>query len=180
MKKRLFLSMTALTLLATACAATNPDPAARRTRVDAAANDALTRLYEQAPGSRELVARAKGVLIFPSVVTASLVVGGYWGDGVLRSDGRTVGYYRAGGGTAGQASSANSQSVYVLFATQDALDKFKNAGQWTAGVDAPVAQAKGGAGATTDQRPVVTYVLANSGPLWNARLDGARIGKLDL
>jgi hypothetical protein len=58
---------------ATGCTTTTEgggDPVARRTAIDAAADSALARLYAQHPGSKELVASARGALIFPSVVSA--------------------------------------------------------------------------------------------------------------
>ncbi|HXV11375.1 MAG TPA: hypothetical protein VD839_11290 [Burkholderiales bacterium] len=43
------------------------------------ARTSLNRLYEQAPAARDLSKRAKGILIFPSVVKAGLMVGGQSG-----------------------------------------------------------------------------------------------------
>jgi lipid-binding SYLF domain-containing protein len=69
------------------CTTTKPEtssaPRADATTVNARANAALERLYQTAPGSREMVARARGVLIFPSVIGGSFVIGVEHGRGFL-------------------------------------------------------------------------------------------------
>jgi lipid-binding SYLF domain-containing protein len=64
---------------------------AKKREIDAGVNETLTRLYAQTPGSRELVEKARGVLVFPSVISAGVGIGGEYGEGELRSAGRTVG-----------------------------------------------------------------------------------------
>ena len=61
--------------------------------MDAQVDAALNRLYNTVPGSRELVARSKGVLVFPAVVGGSFIVGAEYGRGALRVDGKTLDYY---------------------------------------------------------------------------------------
>ena len=80
----------------TGCSTTSrpPDdtPAQKRQNIDAAVDAALAQLYASDPASRELVAKARGVLVFPSVVTAGFVVGGSYGTGALRVGSQTAGY----------------------------------------------------------------------------------------
>src|SRR5438477_11363521 len=68
---------------------------------------------------------AMGVLVFPSVVKADLIVGGAGGKGALIENGRITGYYNLGAASAGlQVGVENSSQVYV-FRTQEALAKLK-------------------------------------------------------
>ena len=184
MRKRLFISLAVVALIASACATIDPDSAAQRRSIDAQTDEALATLSAKVPGSSELVAKARGVLVFPSVMTAGLVVGGSWGEGVLRSDGGTAGYYSTGGALAGVLAGADSKAVFVLFMTQEALDKFRRGYRWTVGVDASVTLARVGADASVDtqtgQHPVIAYVLANTGLLLDVSLDGAKINRLDI
>jgi lipid-binding SYLF domain-containing protein len=60
--------------------------------------------------------------IFPRVLSGGLVVGGEYGDGVLRSRGRTDGYYRVVGGSFGWQIGAQSQAIVLMLLTQEALD----------------------------------------------------------
>ena len=89
------ISATALAIGSiTGCSTTSkpPDdtPAQKRQNIDAAVDAALASLYASDPASRELVAKARGVLVFPSVVTAGFVVGGSYGTGALRVGGQTA------------------------------------------------------------------------------------------
>jgi lipid-binding SYLF domain-containing protein len=184
MRKRLFLSMAIASMISAACATKDYSAPAQRRSLDAQADAALARLNEKVPGSAEMIAKARGVLVFPSVMTAGLVVGGSWGEGVLRSDGSTAGYYSTGGASAGVLAGADSKAVFVLFMTQESLDKFRRGYRWTVGVDASVTLARVGADASVDtqtgQHPVIAYVLANTGLLVDVSLDGAKVNRLDI
>ena len=86
MDKRRFLtagaSIAGLAVLNAACTTTSGgsgDPVEQRRAIDAAADSALSRLYEQVRDSRELVSRAQGVLILPAVVSGGFIVGGAGG-----------------------------------------------------------------------------------------------------
>src|SRR5690606_5162129 len=73
----------------------------QRREIDAGVDAALSRLYESAPESRQLVTRAAGVLVFPSVLSVSFGVGGEHGDGALRLAGKTADYYSTTSGSIG-------------------------------------------------------------------------------
>ncbi len=87
----LHLAMTALVLAMagagiSACTTTGPsakaDTAVANDQIEANVDATLSRLYEAAPASRQLVERAAGVLVFPSVLNVGLVVGAEHGKGV--------------------------------------------------------------------------------------------------
>lgn len=189
MNKRALLALSLASALAVVgCSTTGmgstEDPAAKRRAIDAAVDSALTKLYGQVPQSKELVAKSRGVLVFPSVVSAGFVVGGSYGEGALRVAGRTAGYYSTVAGSVGLLAGAESKAVYVLFMTQEALDKFIASKGWTAGADASVTVLQAGASATIDtqtiKQPVVGYVLTNAGLMANLSLDGTKITKMNL
>jgi lipid-binding SYLF domain-containing protein len=159
-------------------------PAQKRQNLDAAVDAALAQLYAQDPASRELVAKARGVLVFPSIVTAGFVVGGSYGEGALRVAGRTEKYYKTAAGSVGLLAGAESKAMYLLFMTDDALAKFKASNGWTAGADASVAMMRTGANATVDsatlQQAVIGYVLVKGGLMANLSLEGTKVTPLDL
>ena len=181
-------SAAALSLLTTmGCTTTGTnsgDPAARRNSIDAGADSALLRLYEQATGSRELVSSAQGVLVFPAVVSAGLVVGGTHGSGALRKAGRTSGYFSMTAASFGLLAGAQSKSVFILFMTQEALGRFEGSNGWTAGVDGSVALISVGANTgvnTRDvQQAIIGFVLTNAGFMADFSMNGTRIGRLNL
>ena len=144
--------------------------------------DSLQRLYDTTPGSRELVAKAAGVLIFPRAVSAGFIVGGEYGKGELRVNDRLEGYYSTTSGSIGLQIGAQSRALFFLFMTQDALNKFRQSNGWSAGADASVAVLKIGANGSIDSsigsQPVVGFVLSNSGLMANLSVDGSKISRI--
>ena len=188
MNKRIFVaSLAAMVVLASGCTTSGSgtgDPAARRAAIDASVDSALSTLYQQVPDSRDLIGRAEGVLVFPNVMAAGFVVGASRGQGALRVGGRTVSYHATTSGSFGLQAGAQSTAVFVLFMTQEALQRFQNSSGWTVGADASVTLIAAGANAqvntTTAQQPVIGYVLSNRGLMAGVTLDGARVTKLNL
>ena len=187
MNKRFFLAAGFLALATAACTTTSSsggDPMAKRRSIDADVDSALSKLYAQVPGSREMVARSRGVLVFPSVLSAGFVVGGSYGQGALRTGGKTDGYYSTTAASAGLLAGAESKAIYLLFMNQASLDKFRASKGWTAGADASVTMLKTGAAVGVDtqtaQQPVVGYALSNAGLMANLSIDGTKVNKLDL
>jgi lipid-binding SYLF domain-containing protein len=69
--------------------------------IDRQVDAALQMLYNKTPKARELSEVAKGILVFPDVLKAGLIVGGQYGEGAMRVKGKTVGYYRTAAATYG-------------------------------------------------------------------------------
>ncbi|WP_175946163.1 YSC84-related protein [Caballeronia sp. BCC1704] len=155
----------------------------QRRSIDADVDSTIQRLYVSVPGSRELVGKARGILVFPSVLQAGLVVGAEYGKGALRVGGHTVGYYSTTSGSFGLQAGAQSKALIFLFMTQEALDNFRNSKGWSAGADASVALLKMGANGkidtTTATKPVNAIVLTNAGLMADASLQGTKISRLD-
>lgn len=187
MIKRTFLltTLAALSMAIAGCAAEGPaNQDARRRSIDANVDLALSSLFEKTKGSKELVQQAKGVLVFPDVVAAGLVIGGSHGDGALRTGSRTAGYYSTSSTSVGLIAGAQSKAVFVLFLTDDALARFRASDGWTAGADASIAAASVGISGAIDTQtartPVVGFVLSNGGLMADLSLEGTKVKKLDL
>jgi lipid-binding SYLF domain-containing protein len=157
---------------------------ARRQSIDASVDGTMSRLFQTVPGARELVGKARAVLVFPSVVQAGIGIGGEHGDGALRVGGSTVGYYSTTGASVGATLGMQSKSVVYLFMTQDALERFRTSEGWSVGGDASVAVVKVGANGsidtTTATKPVEVFVLTNSGLIGDLSLGTTKISKLEL
>lgn len=155
-----------------------------RSSIDAQVDASLSKLYQTVPGSREMVAKSAGVLVFPAVVGASLGVGAEYGRGALRTGNRTQAYYSTTAGSIGFQAGAQSKAVIYLFNTQEALAKFRNSKGWTAGADATVAVANIGANGSVDtntiRQPVVGFVLTNVGLEAGVSVQGAKISEISL
>ena len=171
------------------CTTTTPSksPAAstseQRQSMNSAANATLAKLYEAAPQSKDLVARAKGVLVFPDVLSGSFIVGAEHGKGVLRVGGQNAGYYSTTAGSIGFQAGAQSKAMILLFMTDDALNKFRNSSGWTVGADATVAIVNVGANGRIDtntaKQPIVGFVMNNGGLMAGVSLEGTKISKYE-
>ena len=111
-------------------------------KLDSAVTATLDRLYQVAPGSREMVQHAAGVLVFPEVIGGALIVGAEHGRGALRVRGRKAGYYSTTGASVGWQVGGQSKAVVYVFSTREALQKFQASKGWTVGADATVAIGK--------------------------------------
>jgi lipid-binding SYLF domain-containing protein len=158
--------------------------ASKRQSIDASVDGTMSRLFTTVKGSRELVSKARGVLVFPSVLQVGFIVGGQYGEGALRVGGGTVGYYSTVSGSFGLQAGAQSKAIIFLFMTQDSLDSFRNADGWSAGGDASVALVKMGANGaidtTTATAPVEVFVLTNTGLMADISLQGTKVTRLKI
>jgi lipid-binding SYLF domain-containing protein len=178
-------SMASTSTSSTGDAATGRGPISMETQreISAGYRSTLDRLYETTPGSRELVAKARGVLVFPKVYAAGFVVGGEYGEGELRVGNATDGYYRTTTASVGLQIGAQSRSLVFLFMTQDALDKFRAGKGWAGGVDASVAVLKLGANGAVDVNaagaPTVAFVMTNAGLMANLNIEGTKVTRIE-
>lgn len=176
-----------LAVVSTACTISGGqqgDTASRVAAMDADIDRALSQLSQQAAGSGQLVATAKGLLVFPAVLSAGFMVGGSHGLGGLRRDGKTVRHYRMTAASVGLLAGARSKTVIYLFMTDEALRNFESSSGWTVGADASVTVLTVGANAQIDtqsaQQPVIGFVLTNAGLMGNLSMDGTRIAPTTL
>ncbi|MEK6349310.1 MAG: YSC84-related protein [Burkholderia sp.] len=155
----------------------------KRQAINSSVDATLSRLYSTVPGSRELVAKSRGVLVFPSVLQAGFIVGAQTGNGALRVGGSTVGYYNTSSLSFGLQAGAQSKAVVFLFMTQDALDKFRGTDGWSAGADASVAVVKIGANGAVDSNtvtsPVEAIVLTNAGLMGDLSVNGTKVTRIN-
>ena len=76
----------------------------RRAGLTPTSEAALKKLYASVPTAKMIGGQARAVLVFPSIVKGGLVVGGQYGEGALRKQGKTiVRYYNSVAGSYGPA-----------------------------------------------------------------------------
>ena len=151
--------------------------------INSSVNACLDRFYKQVPGAKEAAGKAKGVLVMPGVIKAGLIVGGEYGQGALRVDKKSVGYYNIISGSLGLQIGAEDKDIIILFMTDDALNQFKASKGWEVGVDANVAVVKLGAGERVDftkmSDPIVAFVFDVKGLMADISLKGAKFSKIN-
>jgi len=156
--------------------------AATAREIDVSVDVALERFAKEINGSKELLAIAKGVLVFPSVYKAGFVVGGEYGEGALRVGGKTVEYYNTVAGSFGLQIGAQAKTIILVFIQQEALDNFRKSEGWKVGVDGSVALITVGAGGALDTEnikdPIVGFVFGQKGLMANLTLEGAKMTRI--
>ncbi|HSW03082.1 BPSL1445 family SYLF domain-containing lipoprotein [Aquabacterium sp.] len=154
----------------------------KKREIDEGYRGTLQRLYETTPGSRELVGKAAGVLVFPRAISAGLGVGGEFGTGELRMNNRIEGYYRTTSASIGWQAGAQSRALVFLFMTPEALNRFRDSKGWSVGADASVALLKIGANGEIDanfaRAPTIAFVMTNAGLMANLSLEGTKVTRI--
>jgi len=158
--------------------------AATAREIDVSVDVALERFTKEIKGSKELLAIAKGILVFPSVYKAGFVIGGEYGEGALRIGGKTVDYYNTVAGSFGLQIGAQAKTIIIVFIRQDALANFRKSEGWKAGVDGSVALITVGVGGSLDTEnikdPIVGFVFGQKGLMANLTLEGAKITRMNV
>ena len=174
-------------LMFSACSTTTTPPTseshhADRREINEGVDSALAHLYDTAPSARAVANQAKGILVFPSVFQAGLVVGGEYGRGALRVNGVTERYYNIAAGSVGWQIGAQSKGIILMFMTDEALNRFRQSNGWDVGGDATVAIATIGANGDIDanlaHHAVVGFVTTNAGVMAGVSLQGAKISSI--
>lgn len=123
----LFATITLLSGAITASAETASE-------IDRDVDNAIAKLFAGSPAAKKLSTLSKGILVFPNVVKAGLIVGGQYGKGALRSEGKTIGYYNTVAASYGLQAGAQSFGYAMFFMTNEALSYLKNSAGWEIGV----------------------------------------------
>jgi lipid-binding SYLF domain-containing protein len=144
--------------------------------------DAALKLFDQVKGGKELLQKAKGVLVLPGVFKAGFIVGGEYGEGALRIGGKTVDYYSIVAGSFGLQIGGQKKNVIICFMEEDALKSFRASAGWKVGADGSVAAMSVGAGASVDSTQIkdtiVSVIFGQRGLMANATIEGAKLTKI--
>jgi lipid-binding SYLF domain-containing protein len=150
--------------------------------IDASVDTALERFQKDVFAGKDMLAKAKGVLVFPGVIKAGIGIGGEYGTGALRIKGKTVDYYNTITGSIGFQLGGQVKSVYLLFMEDHALKNFQASSGWKAGVDGSVALitigADGSVDTTKTNQPIIAYVLGQKGLMYNLNIEGSKFNKI--
>ena len=157
--------------------------AATKAEIDQRVHVAMHQFYQLNPRHKELVARAKGVLVFPRITKGGIGIGGQFGEGALRIDGKTVAYYSVTSASVGLTLGLAKHKEVILFMNQEVLDKFTNSQGWSIGADTGVAVLSDGGGGNYDthtlQRPILAFVFGEKGLIGDASVEGSKINQIE-
>ena len=180
----------ALVVAALAAVATLPSPvlAASADEIDRGVNAALRNLYASQPSARVLAARAKAVLVFPTIVKAGFMFGGQIGEGAMRKGdllrgGRTTGYYNSVAASYGLQAGVQTFSYALFFMNDGALAALDNTAGFELGVGPSIVLvdqglAKSMTTATLTQ-DVYAFIFGQQGLMAGLGIQGSKITRLD-
>lgn len=177
--------MTVTLSLAVASIGFNPHEAraAGARELEEDARTALNRLTGSVPAARDLSKRAKGILVFPSVVKAGLVIGGQYGEGVLFKGGKAAGFYNTAGGSYGLQAGAQKFGFAMFFMNDKALSYLGKSEGLEVGVGPSVVVMDEGmaksTSSTTLSQDVYAFIFGQSGLMAGLGLQGNKITKID-
>jgi len=153
--------------------------------IDNEVNVAIAQFDKQMLGGTAFLQEANGVLVLPKVVQAGVGIGGEYGEGALRVNGKTVGYYSIKAASLGVELGAQETNIILVFEDSQALSKFeaKSTTGWQAGVDGNLTLVKSSGTQPLDRmKPpgeIAGFVFGSTGLLANVSLQGAKITKLN-
>lgn len=145
--------------------------------LDKSVMDTLKQCQNISSSCAETTKDATGILVFPNVVKADLIIGGAGGKGALIENGTITGYYNIGAASAGLQAGIESASQVYVFRNADALGKLKDGSEWKAGATADVALIEADANARSTSGSILAYVFDAKGLHAGISLDVFRVWK---
>jgi lipid-binding SYLF domain-containing protein len=145
-------------------------------------NAALEQFSKKIQGGNEFLKAAKGVLVIPNIIKAGLGVGGQYGEGAMRIEGKTVDYYALSGGSIGFQAGAEKVNLVLIFIQEQALKKFLASSGWQAGVDGSITFIDKGKEKSIDttniKDPIVGFLFGQRGLMASITVEGAKFTKI--
>jgi lipid-binding SYLF domain-containing protein len=182
MNRLTMISLATLSIAALSFSIPRAD-AASVASIDAKVGATLRTFHQRVRGTRELVANAAAVLVFPTVIKAGMGIGGEYGEGSLLVRGRYPEYYNTASASFGFQLGAQARSIIIVFMTEQALEDFKRVDGWKIGVDGSVALINIGVGGSIDTSkiasPIVGFIFDGRGLMYNLTLEGSKISRMD-
>lgn len=157
--------------------------AASAAQIDRNADAALRNLYANSPKAKVLAGKAKGILVFPSIIKGGFIVGGQFGEGALRVGGKTVGYYNTVAASYGLQAGAQAFGYAMFFMNEGALEYLQNSSGWEVGTGPSIVIVDEGAAAglttTTARDDVYAFFFSQKGLMAGLGLQGSKITKIN-
>lgn len=154
----------------------------RSNRIDYRVDLAMSTMFDEVPGSRDLADRAAGMLIMPTVTKAGFGWGGAYGEGALVIGGAPVDYYSIAQGSWGFQLGLQQYAHTIFFMNDDALAGFRSSSGWEIGADAEyVIKDQGdivGIDTTRLRSPVIALIYGRAGVNFGATLEGTKYSRI--
>jgi lipid-binding SYLF domain-containing protein len=149
---------------------------------DHAADAALKRLIAGNEAARLLSEKATAVLVFPKIVKAGFLLGGAYGEGVLRKDNETLGYYNSAAASYGLQAGVQWYGYAMFFMNANALAYLDSSNGFEIGVGPSVVVVDAGMAkkftSTTITQDIYAFIFGQKGLMAGVGIEGSKITKL--
>ena len=163
-------------------AAPVPATAASGQTIERDARAALENLYRKNAGARALRAKAKGVLVFPSMLKAGFMFGGQIGEGALFRGGKVAGFYNSVAASYGFQAGAQVFGYALFFMSDSALAYLDKSGGFELGSGPSLVVLDEGAAksltSTTITQEVYAFVFDQKGLMGGMGIQGSKITRV--
>ena len=94
------------------------------TEIEKEVDKAIQKFEKEIQGGGKFLSKVKGYLVFPSVIKGGFVVGGKYGEGALRVNGKTKFYLSMRAASIGLQAGAQEYSMLIAFISESSLKSF--------------------------------------------------------
>lgn len=158
------------------------DTAASAEKIDADVKISLEKLYAKSTVAKTLGEKAKGILVFPSIVKGGFIVGGQYGKGALLKAGKTVGYYNTIQASYGLQAGLQKYGYALFLMTDSAVKYLDKSSGWEIGVGPTITVmdtgTAGAATTTTLKSEIYAFFFDQKGLMAGIGLQGTKITKI--
>lgn len=131
--KPLMIATLLVGLLGAASFGSSPAAAEDAATIEKDARAALAMLLEQSEGAKDLADDAAGIMVFPEIYKAGLIVGGLYGEGALFKKDAVSGYYSTGAGSLGLQVGAQTYGYAMFFMSEEGMKYLEDDDGWEVG-----------------------------------------------
>jgi len=182
MNRRNPLVIALMMTVSASLSAASPALAASASEIDAKASAALESLYESEPGAKTLADASKGILVFPEILKGGFIVGGHFGDGVLRKADTVAGYYRSLAASYGMQAGVQSFGYVLIFMDDASLAYLDKSDGWEVGTGPSLVIVDKGVATslttTTLKSGVYAYIFSQKGLMAGIAIEGTKITRI--
>jgi lipid-binding SYLF domain-containing protein len=174
----------ATALLVTAVASTTASAAlaASREELERDAASALASLYAGNSAAKLVGEKAAAILVFPNIVKAGFMFGGQLGDGVLKKNGQTAGYYNSFAASYGLQAGLQVFGYALFFMNDEALAYIDKSEGFEIGVGPSIVVVDAGVGkslsSTTLKKDIYAFIFDQKGLMAGIGIQGTKITKI--
>jgi lipid-binding SYLF domain-containing protein len=159
-----------------------PAMAGSAAQIDRDVDNALKKLYAKSPAALKLSKVAKGILVFPKITKGGLIIGGQYGEGALRINDKTAGYYNTAAASYG-LQAGGQQFAYALFFMDSAsLEYLTKSDGWEVGVGPSIVAVDEGMAKTltssTAREGIYAFIYGQKGLMAGLGIQGSKITRI--